>query len=69
MDGVIDLDALGGIVTKIAFPELYLALAQGVVARRSRTDGIVSSAVETAYGAQFSRRMFSGFTKIIERKS
>jgi hypothetical protein len=33
------------------------------------TTGIVSSAVETAYGAQFSRRMFSGFTKIIERKS
>jgi DNA replication protein DnaC len=33
------------------------------------TTGIVSSAVETAYGAQFSRRMFSGVTKIIERKS
>ena len=33
------------------------------------TTGIVSSAVETAYGAQFSRRMFSGVTKIIERTS
>jgi hypothetical protein len=33
------------------------------------TSGLVPSAVETAYGAQFSRRMFSGFTKIIERKS
>jgi DNA replication protein DnaC len=32
------------------------------------TSGLVPSAVETAYGAQFSRRMFSGFTKIIERK-
>jgi DNA replication protein DnaC len=33
------------------------------------TTGMLSSAVETAYGPQFSRRMFSGVTKIIERKT
>ena len=33
------------------------------------TSGLTPSAIETAYGPQFSRRMFSGLTKIIERKS
>ncbi|NCW01212.1 MAG: hypothetical protein EBW20_05105, partial [Betaproteobacteria bacterium] len=33
------------------------------------TSGLTPNAIEQAYGPQFSRRMFSGFTKIIERKS
>jgi len=33
------------------------------------TSGLTPSAIETAYGPQFSRRMFSGYTKIIERKT
>lgn len=32
------------------------------------TSGLTPNAIETAYGPQFSRRMFSGYTKIIERK-
>ena len=33
------------------------------------TSGMLPPAIETAYGPQFSRRMFSGVTKLIERKS
>ena len=32
------------------------------------TSGMLPPAIETAYGPQFSRRMFSGLTKLIERK-
>jgi DNA replication protein DnaC len=32
------------------------------------TSGLTPPAIEAAYGAQFSRRMFSGVTKIIEKK-
>jgi hypothetical protein len=32
------------------------------------TSGLTPPAIETAYGPQFSRRMFSGLTKLIEKK-
>ncbi len=65
------MEALGGIVTKIAFPELYLALAQGVVDAQENPIAVIAhnKFYEVQKNLALTRHVYNNMIHVISAKT
>jgi len=65
------MEALGGVVTKIAFPEVYMALAQGVVDAQENPIAVIyhNKLYEVQKHLALTRHVYNNMVHVVSKKS